>query len=190
VTDLRGRKVVIGVEGSSVNYIALDIFNAYDMEAGKDFEPVFDSFGASMEKLQTGEIDAAIIIAGIPTNAIVTFRSSVPLHLVSIDDEHLAKLQEDYPYFAPFTIGAEVYNTVKDAQTVALKCILAADASLSEDLVYTTTAAIFSQLDVITGAPKGSELNLASATKGVGLPFHPGAAKYYAEQGFTVNTGE
>ena len=35
---------------------------------------------------------------------------------------------------------------------------------------------------------KGAELSIANATSGMTAPFHSGAARYFAEQGFTVPT--
>ena len=37
---------------------------------------------------------------------------------------------------------------------------------------------------------KGAELDLTFATDGMAIPFHPGAAKYFAEKGITVDTGK
>ena len=58
---------------------------------------------------------------------------------------------------------------------------------LDEDVVYAITKIIFDGKDDITAMhAKGEELDFAFATEGIAVPFHAGAAKYFAEQGKTV----
>ncbi|RPJ11718.1 MAG: C4-dicarboxylate ABC transporter substrate-binding protein, partial [Desulfobacteraceae bacterium] len=55
---------------------------------------------------------------------------------------------------------------------------------LSADVVYNLTKALFdNQAELATAHAKGKELNLQNAVKGVSIPFHPGAMKYYKEKG-------
>ena len=65
-----------------------------------------------------------------------------------------------------------------------------ADAAVSDDLAYAIVKTIFECKDEITAAhAKGAELDLTFATDGMAIPFHPGAAKYFAENGITVDVG-
>ena len=60
-------------------------------------------------------------------------------------------------------------------------------ASATEEDVYNLTAAIFDNIDAITSENgKGAELSIENATSGLTVPFHAGAAKYFAEKGVTV----
>ena len=62
-------------------------------------------------------------------------------------------------------------------------------ASASEDDVYNLTKAIFDNIDAIAAENgKGKELSIENATSGMTAPFHPGAAKYFKEQGTEVTT--
>ena len=64
------------------------------------------------------------------------------------------------------------------------------DAKASEDDVYNLTKAIFDNASAIAAENgKGTELSIENATTGMAAPFHAGAAKYFAEQGATVNVG-
>jgi TRAP-type uncharacterized transport system substrate-binding protein len=52
--------------------------------------------------------------------------------------------------------------------------------------VYEVTKALFSentQKILAAGHPKGKLINLQNAVKGAGIPFHPGAEKFYREEG-------
>ena len=73
--------------------------------------------------------------------------------------------------------------------TVTVKATLIVSADLSEETVYNLTKAIFDNADALAAAnAKGKELSLENATAGMSVPFHPGAAKYYAECGITVDS--
>ena len=188
VADLKGKTVSIGAPGSGVYYNAVQILDAYGL-AENDINPVHQSFADSAESLKDGKIDAAFITAGAPTNAVAELATSKEINLVEIDDEHADILIAACPYYTKTTIAADVYNTPADAKTVTVKATLVVSADASEDDVYAITKAMFENIDEITQAhAKGAELSLESAVQGVSVPFHSGAAKYYAEQGIEVPT--
>ena len=191
VADLKGKKVCVGDVNSGTYFNATDVFKAYDMDIEKDVEAIFQSFGASTESLKDGKIDAAFLCAGAPTTSVVDLGTAKTVYLVSIDDDHIGKLLADCPFYAKYTIGKDVYKTPEDCQTVTVKATLVADASVSDDVAYAIVATIFNNKDEITKAhAKGAELDLTFATDGMAIPFHPGAAKFFAEKGITVSTGK
>ena len=190
VADLKGKKVCVGDQNSGTYFNATDVFAAYDMDVEKDITPIFQSFAASTESLKDGKIDAAFLTAGAPTTSVVDLGTAKPVYLVSIDDEHIEKLLADCPFYAKLIIGKDVYGTPDDCQTVTVKATLVADASVSDDVAYAIVKTIFENKEEITAAhAKGAELDLTFATDGMAIPFHPGAAKYFAENGITVDTG-
>jgi TRAP transporter TAXI family solute receptor len=89
-------------------------------------------------------------------------------------------------------IPADTYPGQPDPiQTITIKATMVVDADLDEDVVYQLTAAIFDHADEITKEnAKGAELSVENATSGIVVPFHAGAAKYFAEHGVTVETAD
>lgn len=186
VADLEGKTVSIGSSGSGVYYNALDILAAYGL-GEDDINPTYQSFGDSVDALQDGKIDAAFVVAGAPTVAVSTLATTHKVHLVSIDDEHMDALLSASPYYTPYTIDASVYGTDGDCQTVAVGAVVIARDDVSEDAVYDVVSTIFNDKDAIAQShDKGHELDLDFATSITTVPYHPGAAKYFAEQGYTV----
>ena len=108
VADLAGKKVSIGASGSGVYFNAIDVLGAYGLTE-EDIQPVFQSFGDSAESLKDGKIDAAFIVAGAPTNAIVDLATSKPVYLVSLDESHVNDLLASSPYYSAYTIKAGTY---------------------------------------------------------------------------------
>ena len=108
VADLAGKSVSIGAAGSGVYFNAIDVLGAYDLTE-EDIKPTYQSFADSVEALQDGQIDAAFIVAGAPTNAVTDLATTKAVHLVSLDDEHVAKLLASSPFYSAYTIPAGTY---------------------------------------------------------------------------------
>ena len=187
VADLAGKTVSVGDAGSGTEFNAKQILGCYDMSFD-DINVVNASFGDSAESLKDGKIDAAFIVAGAPTTAVVDLATMKDVSLVQLDAEHIEKLQSDYDFYTETVIPADTYKGVsEDATTVSVRATLIASADVEEDAVYELLKAMFDNQDaLIAGHAKFEFLNLEDAVKGISVPFHAGAVKYYEEQGITV----
>ena len=179
---------IIGASGSGVYYNALDILAAYDMTEA-DINAQYQDFGNSADALQDGKIDAAFVVAGAPTVAITTLATAKDTYLVGLDDEHIAKLKEASPYYEEYTIPEGTYEGVPETKTVAVSAVVVVRDDVSEEDVYNIVYTIFENMDNIAQShDKGKELNLDFAAGVTAVPYHPGAAKYFAEKGYDVPT--
>ena len=184
VEDLRGKSVSIGASGSGVYFNALDVLGVYGMTED-DIKPVYQSFGDSAESLKDGKIDAAFIVAGAPTTAITDLSTGSQVYLVSIDDEHIGQLIEKSPYYTAYTVTADTYGMPEDCQTVAVGAVVLARDDVSEDAIYAFVSTIFENAaDIQHGKAEELDINFASSITDV--PYHAGAAKYFAEKGIDV----
>ena len=190
VADLKGRSVSIGAAGSGVYFNALDFLAAYGMTE-EDIIPQYLSFGDSAESLKDGKIDAAFVVAGAPTTAVTDLSIARQVYLVSLSDEDIAKLQEISPAYSKTVIPAGTYKGIdEDVVTVGVKATIIANEDVTEDEAYTIVSTIFENKDAIAEQhAKGLELDLEYASS-CGLPYHAGAAKYFAEKGIEVETAE
>lgn len=187
VADLKGKTVSIGAPSSGVYFNAVDVLAAAGLTE-QDINAQYQSFADSTDALKDGKIDAAFIVAGAPTPAITELCTTNSAFLVPIDGDIAAAMMEASPFYTVYTIPAGTYNgQTEDVNTVTVKATLIVDASASEDDVYNITKAIFDNAEDITKEHgKGAELSIENATSGMTAPFHKGAAKYFAEQGVTV----
>ena len=188
VADLKGKSVSIGAAGSGVYYNAIDILGAYGLKES-DINATYQSFGDSADALKDGKIDAAFVVAGAPTTAVTDLSTAKPVYLVSLDDEHIDQLLAESPYYSKYVIPADTYGMDADATTVAVGAVVIVNDDVSEDAVYDFVSTIFENQDAITAQhAKGAELDLDYAASMTSVPYHPGAAKYFAEKGFEVPT--
>ena len=187
VADLAGKTVSVGDAGSGTYFNAVDILNAYGIDAENDINPVYESFGTSADSLQDGKIDAAFVVAGAPTNAITSLAASKTVYLISLDDDHINALIASSPYYTRNVIPAATYNLPADVTTVAVGAVVVARDDASEDDVYNFVSGVFENLDAVASShAKGAELNLDFAASVTSVPYHPGAARYFSEKGYEV----
>ena len=186
VADLKGKTVSVGESGSGVYFNAIDVLAAYDLTLD-DIKPTYQSFGDSTEALQDGKIDAGFIVAGAPTNAITSLATTRDVYLVELDDVHIEKLKAASPYYSKNVIPASAYGLEKDATTVAVGAVIVARNDVKDDDVYNVVSGIFESVDTLAHDKK-NELSLDFAASVTSVPYHPGAAKYFAEKGLTVPT--
>ena len=186
VADLKGKTVSIGAKGSGVYFNALDVLGEYGLSES-DIKAEYLNFGDSADSLKDGKIDAAFVVAGAPTPAVQDLGTGKQVYLVSIDSEHMANLLKNCPYYKEYTIAKDVYNTPEDVTTVAVAAVVIAKNDVSDAAIYNFVSAIFDNINDI-GHAKKSELSLEFASSMTGVPYHPGAAKYFAEHDITVET--
>ena len=191
VADLKGKRVSIGAAGSGVYFNAVDILGAYGMTEA-DIIPTYQGFGESANSLKDGQIDAAFVVSGAPTTAIVELATTKTTYIVELEDEYIDKLLKASPYYAKAVIKAGTYNgQTKDATTVAVGAVILARNDVPESAVYALTADIFDNAaSLVSTHPKYGELSLEFGASITSVPYHAGAAKYFGEKGFTVPTAE
>ncbi len=182
--DLAGKKVAIGAQGSGTAVNAEQILKAAGL--WDKITPVYADFKQAAQQLKLGQVDAAFLTAGTPTSAVVELAATTPVNLVEIPDDVLNKLHEQgYKFYVRVIVPKDTYNGMtKDVKTVAVKAMLACDANLPDDVVYTITKILFEHLDELKQAHKKAEMiSLDKALDGMSIPLHPGAEKYYKEKG-------
>lgn len=188
-TDLKGKTVSVGAAGSGDNFAAGQIFAEYGMTFD-DVNAVYQSYSDSAEGMKDGKIDAAFCVSGAPTTALVDLAATAgkPLNIITIEPEHIQGLMEDYSFYTETTIPAGTYDGLDtDVTTVSVRAMLACRNDVPEDVVYELMTAMFDNLDDLkAGHAKFENLSLESATQGVSLPYHPGAVKFFEENGMTV----
>jgi TRAP transporter TAXI family solute receptor len=181
--DLKGLKIGVGAPGSGTEANFRQLLDIYGMKK-EDVRPQYLSFSESAEQFKDKHIDAFIVTAGIPNAAIMDVAVMQSIRVLSIPDKKASQLTKKYPFLSPVAIPANTYkNQSSEVKTVAVAAVLIVSSELKEDVVYKLTKTLFdNQPELAVAHAKGKELNLKTAVKGVSIPFHAGAVKYYKEK--------
>lgn len=183
-SDLKGMKVGVGAPGSGTEANFRQLMDVYGLPK-EAVNAQFLSFSESGEQFKDKHIDAFLVTAGIPNAAIMDISSQHDIRILDIAGDMVKKLTEKYPFLAAAKIPAGTYkNQAADVSTVAVNAVLIVNAEIKDDVVYNLTKALFeNQAELAAAHAKGKELKVETAMKGVSIPFHPGAEKYYKEKG-------
>lgn len=184
IKDLKGKKVALGPAGGGAITTFMEVFSTYGYTE-KDFQAVYTSYEQAADSLVDGNLDAILVHAAIPTAAITQITAArKPVRFISIEDNMLQKLLDKYSYYSEQVISKEMYGTDGPVNTFYIANIVVVNKDLSEDLVYRITKAMFENIDTVRNShPSVKELDLKSAVKGMPIPWHPGAQKYFREKG-------
>ncbi|MDI6600845.1 MAG: TAXI family TRAP transporter solute-binding subunit [Thermoanaerobacteraceae bacterium] len=184
VADLKGKKVAVGAAGSGTEANARQILEAAGLTYN-DINVQYLSFGDAANNMKDGNIDAAFITAGMPTAAVTDISASTDINIVDVSDEVADKLIQKYPFYVKTTVPAGTYKGQdSDIKTVSVMSMLAVSKNMDEDLAYNLTKALYENTDRLKAAHKmGEKITLDTAKEGMSIDLHPGAAKYYTEQG-------
>ncbi|MBP5443833.1 MAG: TAXI family TRAP transporter solute-binding subunit [Treponema sp.] len=188
VYDLKGKRVSIGDAGSGVEFNAKQILEGYGLTFD-DIQKNNLSFKESADGLQNGTLDACFVTAGVPNSSLQELAFTSGLVLIPVTGKEADSICKKYGFYTKTTIPGGTYNGTDDpVDALAIKATLAVNANLDEDVVYEMTKALFNNLDQLSQAnAKGKEVSVPNAVTGVSVPFHPGAKKFFAEVGFTVD---
>ena len=182
VADLAGKVVSVGDAGSGCEFNARQILEAY----GMTFDDIVVqnlSFGDSAEAFKDGKIDAFFCVAGAPTTAVVELATTNDIKVLTIEEEAIAYLKANYPFYTEYVIPANTYTGVtEDATSVAVKATFIVSNKLDKEVVYNITKALYENKDAIVH-DKASELSADYAVSGISIPFHEGSEKYFKEIG-------
>ncbi len=154
------------------------------------FELVHQGYTPTAEGLQNGTIVGANMTGGPPVSAVTQAFAAMGDKLTVLDftDEQMASANGDGELWTRFVIPAGTYPGVdKDINTIAQPNFLAVNADVDEDAVYLITKTIYENLPFLNGIHAATKaMAIDKAIAGLPAPLHPGAAKYYKEQGIEI----
>ncbi len=183
LADLKGKRVSVGAPKSGTELNSRAIFKAAGMSY-KDFSKTeYLPFGESVELMKNRQLDATLISAGIGVAALRDLSTSVPIVIVTIPADITAKIGD--PAYQTAVIPAKTYEGQNaDVQTIKVQNFLVTHAGVSTETVYVLTKSMFDNLDLLYSAHAAAKsISKADAAKGMPVPLHPGAEKYYREAG-------
>ena len=186
IVDLKGKRVALDEPGSGTLINARLVLAAYGVQES-DIKPEYIKPNQAGDKMKDGSLDAFFFTGGAPAGAIAELASSGSgIELLPIDGPQAQGLRMASPFFANDNIPAETYNGVAAVNTLAVGAQWVTSDKADADTVYQITKALFSdatQKQLAAGHAKGKFITKENAVKGAGIPFHPGAEKFYREAG-------
>jgi TRAP transporter TAXI family solute receptor len=147
----------------------------------------FVGYSDSVNQMKDGHAVAFGLGTQVPAGAIMDLAASRPIKLLdqSTSYEGMRKLN---PGYTPLTIPKGSYpGQDKDVKVVGYATHIFVSCKLPADEVYTMTKTLIDNTKTLASIAKAiGGQKLADLAVDIGVPFHPGAAKYYKEHGINV----
>ena len=185
VRDLKGKRVVLGPQGSGTEQNALQILETHGVREADLARADRVDAAAAADQLKDGRADAAFFTTGLGSAVIVDAFISGKVTLVPVSGAEGETLRKKYPFYTLEKVPANTYKGLeREVTTPAVMAMMVARTELPEDLVYRFTRAIFDDLAQFHAAHAAAKhLTLQTALNGMPIKLHPGAEKFYREKG-------
>lgn len=188
VRDLKGKGVTTQPRGNTGEQITQQILQVNGLTYS-DVKMSFVSYTDSITQLQDGHAVAFGLGTQIPAGAVMDIASARRVKLLDLSSSlnELRKLNPGY-YNTVLTVPAGTYpNQDKDVQVIGYATHIVASCKLPDDVAYAMTKTIATNTKTLATVAKDiSTLTPAGMAAEIGVPFHPGAARFYKEAGITV----
>lgn len=184
LSDLTGKTVFVGDPGSASAAGIQDVIKALKME----FKQVSTDRDEGFEMLKDGRVDAAMYIGAAPYSSILSIAADVNLRFIPFTTEEQQKAIQAGPYNFAGSISKDSYDFLtEDVPTLCMIQNLNVDSDMDEALVYEMTKTLVDHWDELVSVVAGAgQVDPLKDINNCIVPIHPGAIRYYEEQGVTI----
>lgn len=185
VTDMKGKTIAVQPRGNTAELISQQVLKAVGLGYDSAKVSFVNSYTDAAAMLKDGHAQVFTLGTTIPASSVMDVAAGRDIKLVPVNDEIVAAMNKINPGYSKGTIKAGTYpKQDKDVDAIVYSAHLVAACSLPADQVYTmlkTMVANLPDLVAINKAMDGLTPKMMAAD--IGVPFHPGAIKFYKEVG-------
>jgi TRAP transporter TAXI family solute receptor len=181
--DLRDKVLTTQQKGNTGEQMTRDYLKVNGLDYGKMRKVNFGSYNDSVDQLKDGHAQAFTFITTVPAAAVMDLSSAREVRILDLTDIKLKELQKINKGYDKRVIKAGSYPKLdKDIQTIGTWTHLIMRCSTPEELAYKITKSLAQNTETlgnVVAAVKG--LTAKELAIDVGVPYHPGARKFYRE---------
>lgn len=182
--DLAGKKVSMSPQGSGGLINSQQIFGHFGIEE-KNLQPYYLSNVDAVDRMKDNLLDAIFITTAAPNAGFQDLCMAKDVELLGISGGDMAEIIKKYPFYSKYVIPKSDYaKQTVDIDALAVQAVLIASEDLSEDIVYALTKTLWESQQELAGImAKAKYMDIKDPIKGITIPLHKGAEKYYKEIG-------
>ncbi|WP_114964251.1 TAXI family TRAP transporter solute-binding subunit [Alkalilacustris brevis] len=188
--EMEGKRVVLGQQNSG----GLLSFNEFLSNIGIDdpesfFQQSHVGFQQRAEAFINGTLDAINLTSGVPNAAATMAMAALEgrVTMLSFSPEMREQMTTG-TVWGPYTIPAGTYpGQNAPVETIAQPNLLLVGDHVPEQDVYDITKVMYENVPFLTSVHGSfADMSIESAIGGITIPLHPGAARFYREQGLDI----
>ncbi|MBE0598588.1 MAG: TAXI family TRAP transporter solute-binding subunit [Desulfuromonadales bacterium] len=189
VEDLAGKKVGIGPAGSGAAASAQRYFTKVGL--WDKIQPQFIGYSEAVSAMGDKLLDAVWVFAGFPNASVIQAAASNKVKILdTVELGNKTGFFTEFPFYAEVTIPAGTYSGVDvPTKTFQDSTLWVAGKHVKSDIIYNSLKDIYSPegLEFMVKVSKAArEMTVPDGIKGTVTPLHPGAEKFWTEQGLTI----
>jgi TRAP transporter TAXI family solute receptor len=188
IADLKGKAVTTQQRGNTGELITRQLLGVNGIKYS-DVKMSFVGYTDSVNQMKDGHADAFGLGTQVPAGAIMDLAASRDIKMLdqSSSFEGMKKLN---PGYTLITIKKGSYPKMDhDVKVIGYATHIFVSCKLPADEVYTMTKTIATNTKTLSTVAKAiAKQDVADLGADIGVPFHPGAAKFYKEHGVTVKS--
>jgi TRAP transporter TAXI family solute receptor len=193
IAGLKGKRVSTGSGGSATEVMGFRVIEAAGLDKDKDMTRERLGVAESVNALKDRKIDAFFWVGGLPTAAVTDLANSPGVTIQMIDHAELVPAMNTKwgELYVKDTISKDVYRGMaSDNQQATVTNLLVAHQSMDEQTAYNVVKAIFENREELIRVHKEAAnfvLEKQKTSAAGGIPWHPGALKYFKEKGVKLD---
>jgi TRAP transporter TAXI family solute receptor len=181
ITDLRGRRVSVGLPGTGTALTVELVLDAFGLHRS-DVQVENLSFDEAARRLVDGSLDAMFDSAIYPAES-VEMATQAGARVLPLVGPPIERLRREYPFFRVAAIPRATYPGVPGAvRTIGVDSLLICSRDLDESLVHDLTKAFFEALPSLSSSVDALRFMDLEQSPATPIPLHPGAARFYRER--------
>lgn len=184
IEGFKGKRISVGPEGGGTESNAIALLETAGITVN-DVNLLHLDLQDSISAMQEGKVDILFLTSGYPSKAVKTITQNKLATLFEPNPDINTRLVENFPFFVITTIpvGTYAYQD-EEITTIGVPTLLLGRSGLDDQLVYALAKSIFSNVSTISKLhPKGADIALDSALKGIAVPLQSGADQFYSDKG-------
>lgn len=179
---LAGKSLSVGAAKSGTELNARAILGAMGLSYADLSKVEYLPFAESVELMKNRQLDATLQSAGLGVASLKDLATSAPTNIVAVPAEVAEKLGA--PYVAGVIPAGTYEGQTADVPTVAVVNFFVTHEDVSDETAYQMTKLMFENLPALQAAHAAAgAISLDAALAGMPIPLHPGAERFYKEQG-------
>jgi len=186
IRDLVGKRVSLDEPGSGTLLMARMVLEAFGVSE-TDVVAEYLKPGPAASLMQRDELDAFILVAGVPTNVVADLAAPGIVDLLPLEGAPVETILAKHPFLSSSPIPADTYwPGAPEIPTIGVGAQWVVSADIPEERVYAICRALWNDATRVLldgGHPTGKQIRLENALDGVDIPLHPGAARCYEDLG-------
>jgi uncharacterized protein len=189
VADLPGKRIALGNAGSGAALSAERYFTHMGLIDQVQVE--YLGYSQAAAAMGDGQLDGFWILAGFPNASVTEASTYTDIRLIDVYNPGVEEgFFEAFPFYSGRALTGGAYPGVPDdVPSFQDTALWVANADVPEDVVYNALQAVFSDegLDRLRAAhPSAQEMGLEVGITGIANQLHPGAVRFWEEQGVTI----